>query len=233
MKRLNHILIVLFLLTSIISCEKNKKNNEETLKKETISAKWSVTGISDYESFEFNKSGNYIVVKNTTTKSTSNQIVLFGTYEIIDSKTISLSDFGTIKISNLDENTIIFTITLDSNPNNGISINAAKQDKITSSTKTELLCRTWELVSFGGTETNSHFVLFSDAGTYFFQSISRNGIGTWKWCDSEENKIAFTVSHELNCDGIETIINIVLTNDSFTGIDLENGEPYEMIMNPK
>ena len=109
MKNLKQILIAILVLTSIISCKKDEKEPNATLEKETISAKWVVGGSSGYKSFEFNKSGNYIVVKSTTIKSTNDEIVLFGTYEIIDNTTIELSDFGTLKISEINENSISFS----------------------------------------------------------------------------------------------------------------------------
>jgi hypothetical protein len=232
MKRLKQILIAVLFLTSILSCKKDEKETKDDLNKETISAKWVVDGTSVFESFEFNESGNYIVVENTTTKSVKGQIVLFGTYEIIDNVTIVLSDLGTMKISQIAESSIDFQIALESDPSNEISITALKQEVIPNSTNTNLLCRTWELISFGGEEMSGFIVLFSDAGTYFVESTYGNGIGTWKWCDSEESKIAFTISKELNCDGLEIIKEIQLTSDSFTGIDMENVDPMEMIMQP-
>ena len=231
MKRLNQILIIAFLILGFISCNKDDGNNEEIINQEAISAKWIVSGTSDYESFEFNTSGNYIVVEKTTTKSTNNQIVLFGTYEIINN-TIVLSDLGTIKVSNIGEDEINFTITLNGNPKDELLIHATKQDIISNSTKTKLLCRTWEVVTLGGIDIGYFVVLFSDAGTYFLETSDWNGYGTWTWCDSEESKIAFTIDNELNCDGIEIIKDLKLTSDSFIGIDTENGVPQELILQP-
>jgi len=201
MKRFNLILVAIFALTIIISCEKDENNPKETLDKETISAKWIVDGTSDYESFEFNKSGNYIVVKNTTTKSTNDQIVLFGTYQIIDNKTIVLSDFGTIKISEINDNSISFSILLTRNPNNEIIINASRQEEMESSTRTDLLCRTWEMVTVNGEDvagTDKELtVLFSAAGTYFVsfanpEDENDGGLAQWKWKDEAETKLLYS-----------------------------------------
>ena len=201
MKRFNLILAAIFALTIIISCEKDENNPKETLDKETISAKWIVDGTSDYESFEFNKSGNYIVVKNTTTKSTNDQIVLFGTYQIIDNKTIVLSDFGTIKISEINDNLMSFSILLTSNPINEIFINASRQEEMESSTRTELLCRTWEMVTVNGEDvagTDKELtVLFSAAGTYFVsfanpEDENDGGLAQWKWKDEAETKLLYS-----------------------------------------
>jgi hypothetical protein len=232
MKNFDKILLIMFFLICMISCKKDETNSNSVLNPEIISAKWDVTGTSDYQSFEFNESGNYIIVKNETAKLAASQIVVFGTYVINNNKTVVLSDFGTMNISDITENTIRFTISLDSNTDNEISIKAAKQDIISSSANTALLCRTWELVSYAGNDIIDIVVLFSDAGTYFVETPLGNGIGTWIWCNPGENKIAFTINKILNCEGIEVIKDIVITADSFTGIDLENGRPDEMIMKP-
>ena len=144
MKFIKQAIIVIWIMTSFISCEKNEVNLNIVLNEETISAKWIVDEPIDYVSFEYNESGNYIIVKNMNTKSTNNQIVLFGTYELIDNKTIVLTDFGTMKISNIEKKSINFSISLYSDPNSEIAISAVKQNVIANSTKTELLCKTWE-----------------------------------------------------------------------------------------
>ena len=144
MKFIKQAIIVIWIMTSFISCEKNEDNLNIVLNEETISAKWIVDEPIDYVSFEYNESGNYIIVKNMNTKSTNNQIVLFGTYELIDNKTIVLTDFGTMKISNIEKKSINFSISLYSDPNSEIAISAVKQNVIANSTKTELLCKTWE-----------------------------------------------------------------------------------------
>ncbi len=201
MKNLQLILAVIFALTLITACNKDENETEKTLVKETISAKWLVNGTSDYESFEFNKSGNYIVVKNNSTKSTNDQIILFGTYEIIDNITIVLSDFGTIKISDIDENLIRFSIQLTNSPDNEIIINASKQEEMENTTKTELLCRTWEMVTVNGEDvTGTEYelsVLFSQAGTYFVEFVNPEeeddgGLAHWKWKDETETKFLYS-----------------------------------------
>lgn len=235
MKKLKQILVAIFVLTLIAACDKDKNEpNEIKVEKTTISAKWIVSGSSDYESFEFNKSGNYIVVKNTTKKSTNGQVVLFGTFEIIDGNKIVLSDFGTLTISEIDENSISFSIQLISNSDNEVIINASKQEEIESSTNTDLLCQSWEIVSFGGNVMPNFYVLFSKAGTYLVNAEvvgeEITGLGTWTWCNTAENKLAFTIDNTLDCDGIQIIKDIQLTSSSFIGIDMENGEQDEIIM---
>jgi len=201
MRNLKQILLAILVLTFITACDKDENDPKETLEKTTISAKWNVDNSSEYESFEFNESGNYIVVKNTTTKSTNNQVVLFGTYEIIDAKTLTLADFGTLTISEVNESSISFSINLTSDSDNEIIINASKQDEIESSTKTDLLCRTWEMVTengvpVAGTEMELT-VLFSKAGTYFVsfanpEDESEGGLALWKWNNDEETQLLYS-----------------------------------------
>lgn len=108
----------------------------------------------------------------------------------------------------------------------------SKQNPISSSSNTSLLCKTWALVSLGEIYVEGT-VIFSEAGTYFISSASGNEVGTWQWCNSDENKISFTLDGQLNCDGIDIIREIELTENSLWGIDTENGRTEELIMKPK
>ena len=213
----------------------DKKENPQTidLKKETISAKWNVNTDSNYKSFEFNTDGNYVIAKSSITKSTDNQTVFFGSYDIIDNTTILLSDLGELKISEFSNNSIRFTVSFDKN----FIINASKQEEIQKSSNTELLCRTWKLVSIEGKDLGDFIVLFSKAGTYLVNFIDENEepltvLGVWTWCNSAENKLAFTIEEELNCDGIQVIKDIQLTTNSFIGTNMENGKPEIIVMKP-
>lgn len=201
MSKFKQILVAIFALIFIVACNKDDNDPKEDLEKATISAKWIVSNSSDYESFEFNESGNYIVVKNTTTKSTNDQIILFGTYEIIDNKTIVLSDFGTLAIFKIDESSLSFSIKLTSNPNDEITINAAKKAEMEGTTKTNLLCRTWEMVTVNGESVVGTdvevTVLFSKAGTYFvsyanFGDENIGGLAQWKWKDEVETQLLYS-----------------------------------------
>ena len=201
MKFLKQILVAIFVLTFIPSCDKDENEPKENLEKAAISAKWIVSNPSKYESFEFNESGNYIVVENTITKSTNDKIILFGTYEIIDNKTIILSDFGTLTISKINENSISFSIQLTSNPDNEIIIDASKQEEMESSARTVLLCRTWQLLTVNDTSvigTDMELtVLFSAAGTYFVSYVKPEGgnvggLAQWKWKNEAETQFLYS-----------------------------------------
>ncbi len=200
--------------------------------KERINAKWDVTSSGMFTSFEFNLSGNYIVVADATGKSADEEFVAFGAYEISGSNTILLSDLGTITINEITENNINFSVELLSNPNPQ-TIDAVKEAEIEETTNTDILCQTWELVSFGGIAFPEYYVLFSKAGTYLVNYGGETDLGTWTWCNEQQDKIAFTIGGELDCDGINIVKEIQLTTEYFIGIDLENeGVPMEMIMEP-
>lgn len=244
MKNLKQILIAIFVLTFIASCDKNENEPKETLEKTTISAKWIVSNSSEYESFEFNESGNYIVVENTTTKSTNDQIILFGTYEIIDNKTIVLSDFGTLTISEINENSISFSIQLTSNPDNEIIIDASKKEEMESSTKTDLLCRTWEMVTVNGEPvvgTDEELtVLFSKAGTYFVsfanpedEDENDGGLAQWKWNNEAETQLLYSWEEVPVWDEEDFVEISELTSNKLKIIEDEDTYILEPVSNTK
>lgn len=233
MRNLKMISLAILVLTFITACNKDENDPKETLEKSAISAKWNVDNSSEYESFEFNESGNYIVVENTTTKSTDDQIVLFGTYEIIDNKTIVLSDFGTLTISGINENSISFSIQLTSNPDNEIIIHASKQEEMESSVNTKLLCRTWEMVTINDTSvvgTDMELtVLFSAAGTYFVSYTNPDdenvgGLAQWKWKDEAQTQILYSWDETPIWDEANSIEVPELTTSTLKVI--EDGDTY-------
>lgn len=232
---MKHFLVLILALFCIVSCEKTENEKKSVvIDEETITAKWNVSSTSDFESFEFTESGNYIVIKKSFAKTTGDPSILFGSYEIVDNKTINLSDFGTITVTKISGSIIGFKVQLFSDTENEIAIEANKQEAIEKTERTELLCRTWELVSCGGYSISDFTVLFSKAGTYFLSLVLDgeriSATGTWVWCDSEQTKLAFAMEESLDCESNNVIKEIQLTEDSFTGIDLENGEPQTMIM---
>lgn len=219
MKRITQILAAILILTSFISCTKDE--DTINLEKKTISAKWNVSGTSDYKSFEFNESGNYIVTKNATTKSTDEQIILFGTYTITNNTKIVLSDFGTLKITEINDNSIKFSIQLTSNPNNEIITIATKQDEIGSTTKTEMLCRSWKLVLINGKSVTGWNAFFSKAGTFVMtQPDGPTGLGQWKWKDESESKILYSFNKVPIWEDALHLEIIELTNSTFKCYDV-------------
>lgn len=231
MKEIRQILVALFALTMIISCEKNPIVSQDTLSVEKISAKWVITGTSIYKSFEFNKSGNYIVVKKASTDSTSKQTILFGTYEITDDKTLVLSDFGKIKISEISDKSISLSVSLTTSPNTEIAIIASKQAEIQSSAKIDLLCRTWELVTLNGETVvgteNEGSVMYSASGTYFVSRTNptggnSGGLAQWKWTDNSQTKFFYSWDEIPVWDNSDFAEILKLSSDSLKILDYGN-----------
>ena len=239
MRNLQLILLAIIALTFIVSCEKDENKSKETLNKETISAKWLVNGSSDYESFEFNESGNYIIVKNTAKKSTSEDAIIFGTYEFIDNKKITLNDFGTLKISEIYSNSISFSLQLSNNPDNEIIIEASKKDEMESTKRTDLLCKTWDLVtlndtSVAGTDMELK-ILFSKAGTYYISYVNRNDgeLAQWKWKNEAETELLYSWDDEPNWEEVDFVEIPELTSNTLKIIEDETEYVLQPASNKK
>ena len=216
MKKAKILLVMLFTAFFFVSCSKDNDNsNTDTiLNTETISAKWNVSGSSEYASFEFNKSGNYIILRNGMTRSTEDPTILFGTYQIVDN-IITLSDLGRLTVSDISQNSFSAKLVLNDRPNNEVEISVTKQKEMAKSTKTDLLCKTWELLTENGESVKgTEFeltVLFSAAGTYFVdRKDGEGGLAEWKWKDSNENNILYSWDH---WDNFGEVSIIELAND--------------------
>lgn len=228
--------IFIFLILSIFSCKKD--NEKDQLSKATISAKWIVSGTnSNYESFEFNESGNYIIVQNSSTKSTSGEIILFGTYQIIDNQTIELSDFGKIKITSIASQNFNFSIMLQDDLNNEILISATRAAEYGSSSRMDLLCQTWTVISINGESVtgtgDAVTVLFSKAGTYLVTySKGDIGIAKWTWKDSSEAIMCYSWDGEPTCNGDNEVQILELTQNSIKVSEAFGGETLVYVLIP-
>lgn len=171
----SRLLFSLALVTLVFSCKKDKNEEPEETQKTKIEhpiiGKWNITKEgSPYLSFEFNKDGNYIVVESksstegklnvdTGIKSSlfnRNGISLsenaksnlspvhFGTFKIEGDK-ITLSGFGLIDIVTLTEEEFHFSFTIQSTGEKFEYTADRTKEAISSSSKTEMLCRTWAI----------------------------------------------------------------------------------------
>lgn len=233
MKNFKVFTVIISLVVILFSCEKDDKNDNNgiTITKETISSKWIVGDNATYKSFEFNKSGNYIIVVDNMKKSTNEEDIVFGNYQIVDDITIKLENYGTIKITKMDDSNISFSLTLEASNGNEISINASKAEEMQSSSNTELLCRTWNMVSINGENVagteDELTVLFSQAGTYFVTYLNSTdeedgGLAEWKWKDENQETLCYSWDGELTCDGdnevqIEVATNSLKITEEFDG----------------
>lgn len=215
MKNLSKILILSLFTAFLFSCSDDDDNNQRgddttdpTLAEViTDDSKWtSISTDSKILSLEFNSSGNYIVVENTSVKSTDGQQIHFGTYTRKDNSTITLSNLGSVKVNSVVNNaaTMEITLTGSSTP---ITFRGVKSQEITSTTKTDLLCQTWEIVTYNGesvkgTEDEAGTVVFSKAGTYYITRPNGDGGGLaeWKW-KPETNETQFLYTWDGSFEG--------------------------------
>ncbi len=235
MKIFKQTLLAFLAIMCFVSCDKDDselKNELET--KASINAKWVVEGTSEFKSFEFNESGNYIIVKEGTVKSSASNSILFGTYEYDADQTITLSEFGTIKISDYGTDHMNFVVELKDGTEEPVSLKATKKEEMGSSERTDLLCRSWKLIRINdvnveGTEEEIT-VLFSKAGTYFVEFVNPNpdvlgGLAEWSWSNSSKTAINYSWT-QYGEGGTFDIVE--LTDNSLKILEEFEGEESEM-----
>lgn len=199
--------VSLMVLVSIIfvSCKKD----ESEVSQENISGKWEVSNpqTAGYRSFEFNKFGNYIVTKADLT-------VKFGIYTI-ESQKINLVDLGTISSKTLSKESFSFEFT-PKDATAPIVIETTKAEEMEASSRTELLCRTWELYSVDGEPVagtgEELTVLFSAAGTYLVTQEGYSGTAQWMWKDSQEQVFCYSWEGTPTCMGENEVTVTKLTS---------------------
>ncbi len=167
--------------------------------------KWEVGDNSlGIVSVEFGGSNNYVVVTNAElpTRAEEEFFTYFGTYTVAGDKVI-MSDLGEMTITSLGESGIAFSLAIYGG--SAVSMSGGKAQEMASSSKTDLLCRTWKVVSYEEDgvvyyESNEEFampefVYFSKAGTYLLTfSNGSTGLSNWKW--KSESAGTFYYSHE-------------------------------------
>jgi len=199
---------------------------------------------SPYASFEFNKDGNYIVLNNdvgmnlrsVSAKSKASLFKInilkavsmrssesseesnlspihFGTYKI-DGDKIILEGFGVINVISITADEFTFSFTLTSTGETGNFIANKSAEPISSSTRTEMFCRTWVVKSLtidgkvftsnddviaNGVYTDFYvigsIVLFSRAGTYlvlYGGEGGEAGLSEWKWANTKETQLYYS-----------------------------------------
>lgn len=224
MKKLKLIFWISVIIISFYSCSKHDSTNSEMLTMETLNGKWIVSQDSSiFNSFEFNNSGYYIILIKIGKDSTALQGETYGAYQIIDNQTVKLANVGTLKLLSINNNNINFIMTLQQDPSIKITISATKAAQIPKSIRTDLLCRTWQLDSLNGKAVAGTLdeltALFSYSGTYLVQwtnpadSIS-NYAAQWKWKDSAESTICYSLDGEPTCIGDNEVQILSLTINS-------------------
>ena len=217
MKNLKLLLTFSLILLVITACKKDDKEelppepDPITINKSAVSAKWEVEEDSDYNTFEFNESGTYVVVKTSPDKDIEEDIILFGTYTI-DGDQMILSNFGRILVKSISDEKMTFSIKLEGESEFGDTLLAYKSEELPTSTNTQLLCRTWRLVTLNGdtvTGTEMEFLMvFYQSGTYvvtWIENEELGGLAEWKWRDTEEDVICYSWDGPPDCTDVATI----------------------------
>lgn len=241
---------------AFVSCTKDDNGNERRVSINTISAKWNILDSnSSYASIEFTKDGNYIVVERTEKtdlrsasansggslfKPNSSQTVNlrssqsnlspihFGNYTI-EGNNITLSGFGLIEAVNLTTKKFVFSFTLEATGEKYSYVAEKAAEPISSSNRTEMICRTWVLEKATDESGNDieylpedeiigSFLLFSKSGTYLVLygggEGGEAGLSEWKWANKEETEFYYSWDN-WNDDWEYNIVKInQLTNDS-------------------
>ena len=180
---------------SLYSCGKIIVNNTSTSSGysssslDTLIGKWSIHDTA-YSSFEFTKSGYYLVLDSIYKEKKRVFDSHYGTYKI-NKRNVDLSEYGAIKLISLEENSIGFELKFPDQTDT-LKLKGKKDPggvRITS-VNTDLLCRNWKVDIVKGKITYSKIkgtIIFTESGTYFANisssspSISLNQAAQWVW----------------------------------------------------
>ena len=224
MKTLKLLFSVVLIFAIVLACKKDAEEETPpvdapvTVTKSSVSAKWDVQGDSDFTTFEFNESGTYVVVKSSPDKEITEDIILFGSYTI-DGSLMILENFGTLKVKSLTDVQMTFAIKLLTETDYGDDLVANKSEELPATTNTQLLCRTWKLVTLNGDSVagtqNELVMVFYSSGTYVVTYVDSDelegGLAQWKWKDSAEDVMCYSWDGEPDCIDEIAVIN-QLTN---------------------
>jgi hypothetical protein len=246
--RFSSLLLGIALFSMILSCKKDKEETKQEITNPNLIGKWNISDKkSAYSSIEFTSDKDYIIVTNeeagggklntginlkthfgntllSSFKNAKTNLsqVHYGTFKMEGNK-ITLSGFGLINVISLTEEEFHFSFTIQSTGNTNEYVASKTKNPISSSTKTDLFCRTWiiekvtmdianldeeeiefyediygpEWVSLLEEEINQivgSVVLFSKAGTYLVIIDDEAFLSEWKWKNSSENE--FYYSHD-------------------------------------
>lgn len=241
MKKLKQIIVSLLIITSLFSCsiaDYGRKDSE----KESINRKWIAENSTEFKSIEFDNNGNYIITKNkipATSKVAEQEIVVLGTYKILDTDIFLLSNFGTIKFDDSDSNHIKFSIKYEGSDTYTYDLNVTKSDEFVSTPKTNLLCdNTWKFTRKESIKDTINLINFSKAGTCFTSfsiaspKLNLIEFGTWKWQDKEETKILITqIENSQWITNKDEEVELEITKLNNTGLEMReiyNGGTYNI-----
>jgi hypothetical protein len=197
-------LILISLFISFNSCKKDDQPTAEEIKK-SIYKNWITTPNNEYTAIEILDGNKYILIENTNEYS---EKIYSGAITFSDdAKTLTLLGYGTVSIVSISSNELNFKIKRD-NSSVTTSLLATPKAEISSSSKTKMLCRKWNLEKvvvrdFFGlqyTLTSPYLILgsdnkcptdvtFSKYGTKLINEKENYSGRIWGWTDLEQTTI--------------------------------------------
>lgn len=222
MKILSKLMIGLFAVSMIVtSCDETEDdtdtNENEVIELPTnedeafdlVTKKWDLTATDEYNSMELTKDTLYIIDKVTALKSTDSiSDIITGKFEISeDGTTITLIDFGTMILEQVNDSSIVVSISLTDGTDLG-DVTFEEQEVVSSSEKTGLLCKTW--LWSGDDESDYSVWIFSNSGTFVYKNIDSIYTSNWEWTDEDNSE--FKVSAYVE-EGIDNFIIESLNDD--------------------
>ena len=257
MKNIIKFLAFVILVINFNSCESDDSDDinfddgiSSEINLEDIYGKWIVNNSTIYKSFEFTDKGVCIIVEKSMAKSTAksadDEKVSLGTYAM-DNLGLGIM----LLLENGERNLILdeifltkesasFNVTDADNSNNVVSVQSDRAEEMEESARTELLAKSWLVVSMTITDKEgipftfqlgeeNIRIIFSLTYYGTFSSYgSQNGevetpYGNWMWSDNTETAIKVWANNEFSGDApIYTIDS--LTESSFVfSLSTEDG----------
>jgi hypothetical protein len=197
MQKLNQIILTALLLAFMAACSSNQEEAPTMSGEPTIVAKWNIDNSDLYMSFEFNSSNNYVIVQKAPDVAAEARRIYFGNYEVVESYLINLEGFGTMIISDMSTSSINFSIRVFGDSENQIVLDATRQEDLANSERTEMLNKTWRVVTLNGVDVSGTddqlTVMWSKAGTYLVSNQQgATMLAQWKWKNAEETEFLYT-----------------------------------------
>lgn len=186
-------LLIIFLPMFIFALSCSDKGKEWPLvNKNTISAKWKVTS-EKYEFFEFTKNKDFIVAGKSVERGVL-PVVHHGEYQIINDD-IKMEGFGIIVAELLKDNNFNFILKPEGSEEE-IIFTSKKATEVSSSTNTDLLCKTWVCKTKNGesvTGTNNEFTAVYSRACTFLRNYpdSATMLAIWRWLDDGQTKLRY------------------------------------------
>ena len=215
-----NVLFFLSLCVLLVGCSKDEGTSNSTTT--GINAKWEVTSSnSEFASFEFTESGNYIIVEKSSLRSSSG--IHTGTYTS-NGNTLNLLGFGVV-VFQTDGEIVVLSVERTSASGEKVEYSLRKiKNTIEEAEQSNLLCKTWKLIRIAGLPTSPGngelSILFSKAGSYLvtYTDGTPTELNQWKWYDKQKTIIQHSPDLNIYNGSIANIVT--LTKDSLVLMDL-------------